>query len=193
MGRGVVELGPRAELRVDRHDASGWGRAFTANPGGESKAGGHALPRLREASIENPQSETCVAPSVTHGFNTRSQPRFPANRTRHRRCLSDTEAAAQCENRKWCAPETGAELAAVGCDGQRTDEPHAGQQEPCLGLPLRADEQAAQPRRCDPRKHPTPPSKARACRLDTAKDGSGSSLALAAAGGKAEAATNADR
>jgi hypothetical protein len=123
---------------------------------------------------------------VANRFDARGQPRFSANGTRRRRCVRNAEPAAEGETGKRRAPQSSPELAAVQGDTERPNQRHAGEYRPCVRLPLRADEQPTQPRRCDPRKHQARPSKARA-RYKPQEDGLSGHLALAAVGGRVAA------
>ena len=183
MGRGVSKLGARTEVRVHRHDASKCrcGRPFDL--GGDSEPGGHALPRLQQATTEDLQAKACIAEPVANRFDTCGQLCFSANQTRSRGCLRDSKASGERKNRKRHDPEPSAEIAAVEHDAEGADQRHAYEHRPCARLRLRADEQPTQPGTCDPRKHQARPSKGHARRKQPAER-SNSSARLASAGGR---------
>ena len=148
-----MELSAWAQVGVHGDDASERGHVGAVDASRDSEAGGHPLPRIQRATLDDTQAKTRVTKSMTNRFNTRGQPRFAANGTRRRRRVGDTKTAAEGEERERCAPETGAELVAVKRDAQRSNQRDASKHRPSAGLPLRADEQTAQPGSCNPRKH----------------------------------------
>jgi len=147
-----------------RNQASGRGRAPTFEPGREFEAIGHCPPRFGEAPAESSQPKARVAESVADRLDARRHSCLSANRARRRAGVRDPEAATERETRKGHAPESRPELAPLHDDHQRPGECGSGEHRSGAELPLRADEQPTQPRRCDPRKHSDGPSKARACR-----------------------------
>jgi hypothetical protein len=166
---------------LKRNDAVGRGRADTVDLCGDCELGAQRLPRLRQTSFENPQAKTRVPEAMANRLDTRGQPRFAANGTWRQRHVRHAEPAAEGETSKRRAPQSSPELTAMQGHPERPNQGHPGEYRPFLRLPLRADEQPAQPRRCDPRKHQAPPSKARA-RHKPQGDGLSGRRVLAAVG-----------
>ena len=170
-----------------RGERSGCGEGLWSSVRGRSSAcaairlpGGGALPlsslaaNSRPSGTARPDSEKRpprarnrrrASPNPWRTDSTRAVTRAsPRTEQDARAGVRDPEAATERETRKRHAPESRPELATLHGDHQRPGECGPGEHRSGAELPLRADEQPTQPRRCDPRKHLDGPSKARACR-----------------------------
>ena len=131
---------------------------------GNREPGAESLPRLRDAPLDDAEPETCVPKSVTNRIDSGRQSGLSAHGTWSGRLVRNTKAATERQTGKGGAPQSGAKPSAVQSDSKGPNQSHSRERRPRVGLPLRADEEPAQPRCCDPRKHPAGDSKARARR-----------------------------
>jgi len=185
MGRRIAELGAGTEISLEHDGASRRGRGGPNNPSRQLQTAGHGLPRLREATLEHAHSNAVALRPMPHRFDPSAQPCFASHRAGRRQRGRNAQTAAEREHGKWRTPESGAELPAVGRNEERAGEAPAGDKRTPIGLPLRTQEQAAQPSGRDPRKHSTSPSKLRAERERVETGGKFSPQVAAVSGGVA--------